>query len=197
MIVVKMGGSVAEVAGKIFHELYETGRDILVVPGGWVFAEKIREMEVDDDSAHWMAIEAMNLYGYYLSRYAGLIEPCDFDFHVDGVRIFLPYILLKRYDELPHSWDVTSDSIAVWVAEKINAERIVKVTNVDGIMKDGMVVERIKAGDIKFETCIDRFTPHLLEMYGRDMFICNGFARGRVKDYIMKGIAFGTTVIGR
>ncbi len=197
MIVVKIGGSVAEVAGEIFNELYETGRDVLVVPGGWIFAEKIRELNVDDDSAHWMAIEAMNIYGYYLSRYAELIEPHDFDFEIRGVRILLPYILLKKYDELPHSWDVTSDSITVWIAEKVDAGKIIKVTDVDGIVSGGRVLEKITAGDISFETCIDRFTPRLLEEYGREMFICNGFARGRVKDYIMKGIAFGTTVIGR
>ena len=197
MIVVKIGGSVAEIAGKIFSELYETGESILVIPGGWIFAEKIRKMDVDDDSAHWMAIEAMNMYGYYLSKYADLVEPYDFDFQLRGVKILLPYTLLKRYDELPHSWDVTSDSIAVWIAEKINAEKIIKVTDVDGIVVDGGVVERIRAGDINFETCIDRFAPLLLERYGREMFICNGYGRGRVKDYIMKGIAFGTTVIGR
>ncbi len=197
MIVVKIGGSVVRVAKEVFDELNETGDNILVVPGGWIFAERIREMNVDDDSAHWMAIEAMNLYGYYLSKYAEVIEPQDLNFRVDGVKIILPYILLKRYDELPHSWDVTSDSIAVWIAEKMNAEKIIKVTDVDGIVVDGRVVQEIKAREINFETCIDRFTPVLLERYGRDMFICNGFARGRVKDYIMKGIAFGTTVIGR
>ncbi len=197
MIVVKIGGSVVDVAERIFDELYETEKDILVVPGGWIFAEKIRKMNVDDDSAHWMAVEAMNMYGYYLSKYADLIEPHNFDFSFKGVRIILPYILMKKYDELPHSWDVTSDSIAVWIAEKIDAEEVIKVTDVDGIAIDGKVVERIKAKDIRFETCIDKFAPLLLERYGRNMFICNGFARGRVKDYIMKGIAFGTTVIGR
>ncbi len=197
MIVVKIGGSVAEVAGKIFDELKETEKDILVVPGGWIFAEKVREMDIDDDSAHWMAIEAMNMYGYYLSKHAELIEPHDLDFEIDGVKILLPYILLKKYDELPHSWNVTSDSIAVWVAEKIDAERVIKVTDVDGIVVNGRIVEQIKTKEINFETCIDRFAPVLLERYGRDMFICNGFAGGRVKDYIMKGIAFGTTVIGR
>ena len=197
MIVAKIGGSVVEVAGEIFNELNETGEDILVVPGGWIFAEKVREMDLDDDSAHWMAVEAMNMYGYYLSKYAKVIEPHDFDFSFQGVRILLPYILMRRYDELPHSWDVTSDSISVWIAEKIDAEMIIKITDVDGIIVDERFVQETRAEDLNFETCIDRFAPILLKRYRRDMFICNGCVRGRVKDYIMKGIAFGTTVIGR
>ncbi len=197
MIVVKLGGSVAFYAGRIISELRETGRDVLIIPGGWRFADAVRQLSVGDDEAHWMAILGMNMYGYYLSRFARVIEPVDLDFDVDGVVVLLPYILLRRYDELPHSWDVTSDSIAVWVAEKMDAEKIVKVTDVDGIYLDGVLVERVNASELRGETCLDAYAPSLLIEYGRDMFICNGLVEGRVKDYIMKGRAKGTTVTGR
>ncbi|WP_456369584.1 amino acid kinase family protein [Geoglobus sp.] len=197
MIVVKLGGSVAFSAGKIIAELKETGKDILVIPGGWRFADAVRELNVDDDAAHWMAVLGMNMYGFYLSRFAETIEPEDFDFKPLGVRILLPYALLRKNDELPHSWDVTSDSIAVWVAEKVDAEMLVKVTDVDGIIKDGRLLERVRASELRRATCLDTFAPRLLAEYGRDMFICNGLVGGRVKDYIMKGRAKGTTVIGR
>lgn len=197
MIVVKIGGSVAEYAGRVIHDLKKTGKDILIVPGGWIFADVVRRLEVDDERAHWMAILGMNIYGTYLSRYARTIEPEDFQFSFEGVRILLPYILMKKYDELPHSWDVTSDSIAIWIAEKIDAEEVVKVTDVDGIYINGKLVDLIKAEELEGETCLDAYAPKLLRNYGRDMFICNGLAEGRVKDYIMRGEALGTKVIGR
>ncbi|MBE8538686.1 uridylate kinase [Geoglobus acetivorans] len=197
MIVVKLGGSVSETAGRIIWELKNSGKNILIVPGGWIFADMVRKLETDDESAHWMAIAGMNVYGYYLSRYAEVIEPENFDFDVRGVRILLPYILLRKHDDLPHSWEVTSDSIAVWVAEKIGAEDIVKVTDVDGVYMDGRLVESIAASELSRETCVDSYSPKLLREYGRDMFICNGLVEGRVKDYIMKGEAKGTRIIGR
>ena len=36
-------------------------------------------------------------------------------------------------DALPASWEVTSDSIAAWVAAQIGAERLVLVKGVDGL----------------------------------------------------------------
>ncbi len=36
--------------------------------------------------------------------------------------ILEPYNLLKKRDELPHSWSVTSDSIAAWVAIQVKAD---------------------------------------------------------------------------
>jgi len=197
MIVVKLGGSVVSNAEGIIEELKECKKEILIVPGGWSFTEEVRRMDLDDDSAHWMAILGMNMYGYYLSRYADVIEPEGFDFDVDGVKILLPYILLRKNDELPHSWSVTSDSIAVWLAEKIDAESVVKITDVDGVIFNGRLVERIYASELKGKTCLDDFAPKLLVEYGRDLFVCNGFKAGRVKDYIMKGRAKGTIVIGR
>jgi hypothetical protein len=38
--------------------------------------------------------------------------------------ILAPYEWLRRVDPLPHSWDVTSDSIAAWVASAVGAKRL-------------------------------------------------------------------------
>jgi hypothetical protein len=36
-----------------------------------------------------------------------------------------------------------------------------------------------------------------MKKFGVDTFVCNGFARGRVKDYIVRGRAKGTLIKGR
>ncbi len=197
MIVVKIGGSVAENAGNIIKALFETSEKILIVPGGWIFADTVRKLNLDDDTAHWMAVMSMNLYGLYLSRFAESIEPENFDFDFTGVKIILPYRLVRNFDELPHSWDVTSDSIAIWIAEKVGAKKILKVTNVDGIIINGKLVREIEADRLHFQTCLDRYSPLLLKRFRRDMFICNGLHVERIKNYITRGEALGTTVVGR
>ena len=200
VIVVKLGGSVASNVKEILSVLQSLHEDILIVPGGWIFADLVEKIDVDDEHAHWMAILAMEQYGYYISSFGvKRIKPKDFDeIKFKGVRVLLPYELLINHDELPHSWDVTSDSIAVWIASKLKVDRIVKLTDVDGIILNGKLIERIQASKlVGIETCLDSFAPKLMVEHGIDTFICNGHFASRVKDYITKGRAKGTLVEGR
>jgi len=43
------------------------------------------------------------------------------------VPVLAPYRWLRGADPLPHSWDVTSDSISAWVAGQVGAARLVLV----------------------------------------------------------------------
>ena len=43
------------------------------------------------------------------------------------VPVIAPYRWLREADPLPHSWDVTSDSIAAWLASALGAARLVLV----------------------------------------------------------------------
>ena len=38
-----------------------------------------------------------------------------------------PYRWLREADPLPHSWDVTSDSIAAWVASQVGARGLILI----------------------------------------------------------------------
>ena len=44
-----------------------------------------------------------------------------------NVPVLAPYRWLREADPLPHSWTVTSDSIAAWVAGQVGARRLVLV----------------------------------------------------------------------
>ncbi len=199
MIVVKLGGSVARNIPALIRSLRSIRKDILIVPGGWIFADLIRRLKIDDDRAHWMAILAMEQYGYYVSSFGvETIRPSNFDFEFSGLRILLPYELILKNDELPHSWEVTSDSITIWIASKLGVKEVIKLTDVDGIILNGRFVERIEAGKlIGIKTCLDSHAPKLMIERGVDVFICNGLVARRVKDYIAKGRAKGTLVMGR
>jgi aspartokinase-like uncharacterized kinase len=43
------------------------------------------------------------------------------------VPVLAPSRWLREADPLPHSWDVTSDSIAAWVAGAVGARRLVLI----------------------------------------------------------------------
>jgi aspartokinase-like uncharacterized kinase len=114
-----------------------TGRGILVVPGGGPFADTVRALSrriaLDADTAHWMAILGMEQYAHALaSRIAGatLVEG-EGDIAAalaDGrVPVLAPFRWLRAVDPLPHSWDVTSDSIAAWIAGVVGARRLVLI----------------------------------------------------------------------
>lgn len=195
-MIVKVGGSVADRLNTVFEALRNI-EDVKIIPGGWIFADIVKELDISEEASHWMAILGMSLYGYYMQEFgkkAGfeIAEPEDFEFFKKrGKYIVFPYRLLKNFDELPHSWDVTSDAIAIWIAGKIGEKRVVKVTALGGVFRDGEILEKAKAleaGDV-----IDRYTPFLLRKNNVELFVCSP---EELKNYILRGRAKGTSIGG-
>lgn len=168
--VIKIGGSLLK--GNNLTELCKRLGDIgkrhriLIIPGGGVFADDVRVLsekyKIDQDTAHWMAILAMNQYGYLLSSLIPgsiAIENIDeANKYLDKLMpvVLLPYHLFKTIDPLSHSWDVTSDSIAAWITGYIGEEKLVLVKSMDMTYENGndrdykspVDVERLKYTDI-------------------------------------------------
>jgi len=119
-IVVKLGGSLADIAGDIMSDISASSVPVLIVPGGGTFADAVRKKNLDDDNSHWQAISAMNRYGVYLATF-GFPLTETLDMPKKGITILLPEKILRKQDPLPHSWDVTSDSIALWIAQTMNS----------------------------------------------------------------------------
>lgn len=198
MIVVKLGGSLIHRARELVNEIIEysnaTGEKILIVPGGAIFADTVRRISATEEATHWMAVLAMEQYGYYIAEgtRAKLVDSLNID---EGVSILLPYNLLKNKDELPHTWDVTSDTIAAWVASKLKA-RFIKATDVDGIYLDGVLKKELKASElVGKETCVDAQLPFFLMKNKMNCEIVNGNCTGRLVDAI-QGNVTGTLVKG-
>lgn len=152
---------------------------ILIVPGGGVFADSVRNADerfgLGDDAAHWMAVLGMEQYACYLQDKSQAQVTDSITELPSGVSILFPYRLLKAEDPLPHSWDVTSDTIAAWVAKQTGA-LFIKVTDVDGIFREGKLVREIFATDFSenFESCIDPFLPGFLLKNRMECRIING-----------------------
>jgi len=195
--VLKVGGSLIKVAEDLISYLVAAHVDVLIVPGGGPFAQTVRNYtgHVDETPANWMAILAMNQYGFYLAL-SGVALVEDLRAIESGVRILLPFRVLYERDPLPHSWIVTSDSIAGWIAHQLNANLVI-ATDVDGIFIDNKLVSRIEAATLREETCVDAFLPHLLDIHNLDCTIVNGQHFQRVRDAIQRHDTIGTTIVGR
>ena len=50
------------------------------------------------------------------------------------LNVLAPSAWLLRADPLPHSWDITSDSIAAWIARVLGARRLMLVKHEDGFI---------------------------------------------------------------
>lgn len=200
LFVLKLGGSLFDRAPDVLRRVAGSGADVLVVPGGGPFADLVRGIDraqgLSPDAAHWMAVLAMDQYAYYLHDKTD-IELTPLLVRKKGIRIVLPYEVLRRQDELPHSWDVTSDTIAAWIAYKTSS-RLIKATDVDGIFIDGALQETVDASALKgLDTCVDRALPGFLIEHGMDTLVLNGLVAGRLENALKEKPVTGTKIIGK
>lgn len=130
MQIVKIGGSLFHQPALLNHWLAKfsaeaISKTIILVPGGGPFADLIREAQTDfslsDTQAHRLAIEAMRQFGSLLDAVCEHAKP----FHLSttglpasGLHIWLPDALALVQTSLPQDWTVSSDSIALWLAQQ-------------------------------------------------------------------------------
>ncbi len=145
--VVKVGGSLSRGPHlpTLCHEVGRLARryPLLIVPGGAAFADAVRaaarRYTLGDDAAHWMAILGMDQYGYLLADLIpGAVAARDLTAACAAVRagraaVVLPFALLRHADPLPHSWTVTSDSIAAWLCGHVGAPLLALLKDVAGL----------------------------------------------------------------
>lgn len=138
MIVVKLGGSL-EAAGTLANCLMAierkfAGRRVAVVPGGGFFADQVRaaqqRWQFDDRVAHRMALVAMQQMA---SLFNGLKPDWPIAGRVadlkgrPGVCIWSPDPDELDQAGIPASWDITSDSLAAWLAAQLSAAELILV----------------------------------------------------------------------
>jgi aspartokinase-like uncharacterized kinase len=188
-VVVKVGGSLIDDLDPILFSLKHSGRPVLIVPGGGRFADLVRRTGVIGDAAHWMAIAAMEQTGWYIASKG--VSPVTRLRVPPGVEVLLPYEVLRSADPLPHSWDVTSDTISAWIASRLSLPLIL-LKSVDGIRSGGILQDQIKrelkTGDV------DPYFLRYVIASGVKTTVINGRAPGRLKLLLEGGEVPGTTI---
>ncbi|MBI1731530.1 MAG: hypothetical protein HYR49_02015 [Gammaproteobacteria bacterium] len=139
MWVVKLGGSLLTSPWlRLWVDVladHGAGR-VVVVPGGGPFADAVRMTQqrwgIDDAAAHHLALVAMEQHARILCSWRRELVP---QHNIEGIaavarqgRVPVWFAASEVLDaNIPASWDVTSDSLAAWLAGRLGAEAVVLV----------------------------------------------------------------------
>jgi 5-(aminomethyl)-3-furanmethanol phosphate kinase len=138
--IVKLGGSLAE-AGTLRRWLdtilAQGGGRTVIVPGGGEFADGVRaaqnRLRFSDRTAHRMALLAMQQYALLLHDLAPALRPCADEAQIaaalaaGSIALWLPSAMVETDPTISESWDVTSDSLAAWLAWRVGGTQLVLV----------------------------------------------------------------------
>ena len=188
--VVKIGGSLfPNYAIDLAKKLENTNSCIIL--GGGEFANLIRkydsEQNFSDEANHWTAIDCMDIIAKLVNdkvkstKLAYSIEEVNEISNEGFTPIFVVSKFLRDEDPFECSWDVTSDSIAAYVAHLLNANLFI-VTDVNGIYTQepdepgSTFISKIDAKTLLTfqESSIDVMLPSLLLEFGTNCYVVNG-----------------------
>ncbi|TGD96032.1 uridylate kinase [Methylobacterium nonmethylotrophicum] len=142
LTVVKIGGSLVADGARLRRLLgaLPDGVDgpVAIVPGGGALADAVRATQAalafPDPLAHRLAIGAMagmaRIFAALEPRLAVTEDPVEC-LAAGGVPVWDPSALAAGHPEIPESWDVTSDSLALWLAARLCARTCLLVKSAD------------------------------------------------------------------
>jgi 5-(aminomethyl)-3-furanmethanol phosphate kinase len=167
-IVVKLGGShaFAPHLRQWLEAVASCAGRIVLVPGGKPFSDTVRaaqpRMGFDDRAAHRMALLAMEQFGCALASLDRRLTLADSAsairrvLRAGEVPVWCPARMALRAQEVPWSWDVTSDSLAAWLAGRIGAGRVL-------LVKQGRLpVGPVRAEVLAAQGVVDLAFPRLM-----------------------------------
>ena len=167
--IVKLGGSLApspHLEDWLEAIAAEAGA-VVVVPGGGPFADAVRAaqaaMGFDAAAAHGLAMAAMTAFGRALESLEPRLEVARSRaairraLHAGAVPVWAPEAMALAA-QLPETWDLTSDSLAAWLAGELEAAQLVLVKH--GRFPAG----RLAADDLAERGVVDRLFPRYLRL---------------------------------
>jgi len=169
LTVIKLGGShaFAPHLRDWLDAIASCAGSIVLVPGGGPFADVVRDAQprigFDDDAAHRMALLAMEQYGCALASLNARFTLAQSKTEIERalgerrVPVWLPSRMALAAGEIPWSWDVTSDSLAAWLAGELLASHLVLVKH---------SAARMSAEELTARGIVDSAFPHFIARGG-------------------------------
>jgi dihydroneopterin aldolase len=164
---------------------------IAIVPGGGPFADAVRTAQpsigYDDRAAHAMALMAMGQFGCALQSLNPALTPAASRSTIwralkaRKVPVWSPEPM-ARAAALPETWDLTSDSLAAWLAGALGAGRLllVKHGRFEGVAID--------AHDLVARGVVDPLFPRYLEESGAQAWLAEPTDSIRLSEGLRGGI---------
>jgi 5-(aminomethyl)-3-furanmethanol phosphate kinase len=160
--IVKLGGSLSHderLATWLEMLAQHVPGRVVIVPGGGPYADVVRAQQqrwrFSDEHAHRMAVLAMDQFALQLQAMnpALVIAPTIAKISAvianNQVAIWLPSQMVLSDNTIATSWDITSDSLAAWLANSLRADRLTLVKSCDiaaGATINGLVQRGIVDG---------------------------------------------------
>ncbi|MBZ9570785.1 delta 1-pyrroline-5-carboxylate synthetase [Methanobrevibacter sp. TMH8] len=180
----------------------------MIIIGGGEFANLIRKYDgitrFSNHITHETAIDSMDIIAKLLNdkfdftKLVYSIEDAENSLNDGFIPILACSKILKENEdnnEIPHSWDMTSDSISAYIANLLKAKLLI-ATNVDGIYTQkptkfgAKFIHDIDAKKLLTfdETSVDLMLAEYLLKFGTNCFVVNGNFPERVLSLIGEDI---------
>jgi len=200
-LVLKLGGSLAQ--GRHLRAWLALAADharsgIVIVPGGGPFADQVRraqrQLGFGDGAAHRMALLAMEQYALAMAALEPRLRPVSAPTALarwlsnGEAVIWRPSAMVLGRPDLPESWEVTSDSLACWLAAEIGALRLVLVKSAPG--HNGPE----PATALSARGLLDPAFPRFLERYRGEALWISAKAHEEAAASFPRAVAFGTPI---
>jgi aspartokinase-like uncharacterized kinase len=141
MVIIKLGGSLSKSTTLVnclnAIENNYAGKMTVIVPGGGAFADQVRlaqqRWQFDDSTAHHMAILGMQQMAL---MFKGLKPGFAIAHNIEAIQNLLKQqkIVIWSPDSselnsagITASWDISSDSLAAWLAKTVSATELILV----------------------------------------------------------------------
>jgi aspartokinase-like uncharacterized kinase len=156
LLVAKIGGSLHDSPNltRWIAALSRWPHRLTLVSGGGPFADAVRAVQpklgYDDRAAHAMAVLAMEQYALALASLHDLAlaaRPEEMKAAHDAGRVALwrPSAMVADAAAITPGWDVTSDSLAAWLARQLGASSLLMIKSVD-VGADRTLAQLFSAG---------------------------------------------------
>lgn len=166
MWIIKLGGSLSNGPElKQWLQLVdEHGRGkLVIVPGGGAFADCVRHeqqrLQLSETTAHAMAIQAMKQMALVFKDLqpefiiAESIEQIRLHLSNNKAVIWSPDINWLNANQIPPSWDITSDSLSAFLATQLKADRLILIKSADA-SPETMAAHWVKSGLVDKAFCV-------------------------------------------
>jgi dihydroneopterin aldolase len=151
-------------------------------------------MGFDDRAAHEMAVLAMDQYGCALAhhgvplRRAASAAAIRNVLRAGGVPVWSPAQMVRGERDIPWCWDVTSDSLAAWLAGRLGAKRVVLVKHAE------VAAGPLRADDLVAGGILDPAFPRFLRASGAEASIAGPAGHSKAAVAIRNGELVGARV---
>jgi 5-(aminomethyl)-3-furanmethanol phosphate kinase len=165
MWVVKLGGSLIGAPALIgwLDALTQFGDGkVVIVPGGGIFADAVCDAQaktgIDDAAAHQLAVVAMDQYATLMTGLNTDLVMASSELEIaecgrqHRAVVWKPSSMVLADKDLPKDWDLTSDSLAAWLAAKLNAEHLLVVKSISP-----SYVEKIDVESLMIDNVVDSY----------------------------------------